>query len=47
MTSAKNSQSIVYLMKEILQVVLEKKELVSLDESKLMSYFGVYGLTEF
>ena len=34
-------------MKEIMLVVTEKREFVSLDESKLMVQFGTHGLSEF
>ena len=39
--------SIENLVKEIMQVVTEKREIVSLDESKLMAHFGIFGWSEF
>ena len=35
------------LMKENMQVLTEKKEFVSLVESKLMAHFGKFGSSEF
>ena len=34
-------------MEEIIQLVTEKKGLVTLDESKLMAHFGMFGISVF